>query len=117
MSGAKRRRRALSTLTGLGPPWGGTVASADGRSATRGYRFPSEVIQHGVWPYLRFTLSFRDVEDLLAERGIIVFLRFSRPVKLGTRFSPGKKQPKTAMTDKRRSGDAVKNAGMSPRQG
>jgi putative transposase len=37
-----------------------------------GYRFPSEVIQHGVWLYLRFTLSFRDVEDLLAERGIIV---------------------------------------------
>ena len=38
----------------------------------RGYRFLSEVIQHGVWLYLRFTLSFRDVEDLLAERGIIV---------------------------------------------
>src|ERR1700730_5192620 len=38
----------------------------------RGYRCPSEVIQHGVWLYLRFTLSFRDVEDLLAERGIIV---------------------------------------------
>src|SRR5476649_1272519 len=38
----------------------------------RGYRLPSEVIQHGVWLYLRFTLSFRDVEDLLAERGIIV---------------------------------------------
>ena len=37
-----------------------------------GYRFPSEVIQHGVWLYLRFTLSFRDVEDLLAERAIIV---------------------------------------------
>src|SRR5258708_28823394 len=38
----------------------------------RGYSFPSEVIMHGVWLYLRFTLSFRDVEDLLAERGIIV---------------------------------------------
>jgi len=38
----------------------------------RGYRFPSEVIQHGVWLYSRFTLSLRDVEDLLAERGIIV---------------------------------------------
>ena len=38
----------------------------------RCYRFPSEVIQHSVWLYLRFTLSFRDVEDLLAERGIIV---------------------------------------------
>src|SRR5919205_1600230 len=38
----------------------------------RGYRFPPEIIQRAVWFYLRFTLSFRDVEDLLAERGIIV---------------------------------------------
>jgi len=36
------------------------------------YRFPREVIQRAVWMYLRFTLSFRDVEDLLAERGITV---------------------------------------------
>ena len=38
----------------------------------RGYRFPPAIIQHAVWLYLRFTLSFRDVEDLLAERGVIV---------------------------------------------
>jgi putative transposase len=38
----------------------------------RGYRFPPVIIQHAVWLYLRFTLSFRDVQDLLAERGIIV---------------------------------------------
>ncbi len=37
-----------------------------------GYRFPSDVIQRAVWMYLRFTLSYRDVEDLLAERGIEV---------------------------------------------
>jgi putative transposase len=36
------------------------------------YRFPPEVIDHAIWLYLRFTLSFRDVEDLLAERGIAV---------------------------------------------
>jgi putative transposase len=30
------------------------------------------IIQHAVWLYLRFTLSFRDVQDPLAERGIIV---------------------------------------------
>ena len=34
------------------------------------HRFPPEVIQHAVWLYLRFTLSYRDVEELLAERGI-----------------------------------------------
>src|SRR3954451_2631775 len=37
-----------------------------------GYRFPSDIIQRAVWMYLRFTLSYRDVEELLAERGIIV---------------------------------------------
>ena len=37
-----------------------------------GFRFPSDVIQRAVWLYLRFTLSLRDVEDLLAERGVEV---------------------------------------------
>src|ERR1700716_1484305 len=37
-----------------------------------GYRFPPEIIQHAIWLYIRFTLSFRDVEDLLAERGIML---------------------------------------------
>ena len=36
------------------------------------HRFPPEIISHAVWLYHRFTLSFRDVEDLLAERGITV---------------------------------------------
>src|ERR1700758_852114 len=34
------------------------------------HRFPPEIIQHAIWLYLRFTLSYRDVEDLLAERGL-----------------------------------------------
>ena len=34
------------------------------------HRFPPEIIQHAVWLYARFTLSFRDVEDILFERGI-----------------------------------------------
>src|SRR3954447_8648784 len=37
-----------------------------------GYRFPRDIIQRAVWMYLRFTLSFRDIEELLAERGIAV---------------------------------------------
>jgi len=37
-----------------------------------GYRFPPTIISHAVWLYHRFCLSFRDVEDLLAERGIVV---------------------------------------------
>ena len=37
-----------------------------------GYRFPPEIISHAVWLYHRFGLSFRDAEDLLAQRGITV---------------------------------------------
>ena len=36
------------------------------------HRFPPEIISHAVWLYHRYCMSFRDVEDLLAERGIIV---------------------------------------------
>src|SRR5579864_1907647 len=42
------------------------------RSRYYGHRFPPEIISYAVWVYHRFCLSFRDVEDLLAERGIIV---------------------------------------------
>jgi hypothetical protein len=35
------------------------------------HRFPPDIIQHAVWLYLQFTLSYRDVEDLLAERGLM----------------------------------------------
>ena len=34
------------------------------------HRFPPDIIRHAVWLYARFTLSDRDVEDLLAERGL-----------------------------------------------
>ena len=37
-----------------------------------GYRFPPDIIAHAVWFYYRFSLSFRDVEDLLAQRGVTV---------------------------------------------
>lgn len=34
------------------------------------HQFPADVIRHAVWVYFRFSLSFRDVEELLAQRGI-----------------------------------------------
>ena len=36
------------------------------------HRFPSEIMSHAVWLYHRFCLSFREVEELLAERGLTV---------------------------------------------
>ena len=38
----------------------------------RRHRFPPQIISHAVWLYHRFSLSFRDVEDLLAQRGVEV---------------------------------------------
>ena len=44
----------------------------------RGFRFPWSIIRHAVWPYTRFTRSLRDVEGLLAERGITVSYETNR---------------------------------------
>lgn len=59
----------------------------------RRHRFPPEIIRHTVWLYARFTLSFRDVEEMLAERGIDVsnetvrrwFLKFGRKIAANPR--------------------------------
>jgi transposase-like protein len=42
------------------------------------HRFPPEVIRHTIWLYARFTLSYRDVEDLLAERGLDISYETAR---------------------------------------
>jgi hypothetical protein len=41
-------------------------------SLYKGYRFPPEIISYGIWLYHRFALSFRDIEELLAQRGSTV---------------------------------------------
>src|SRR5258705_7600061 len=51
------------------------------------HRFPPPVIQHSIWLYLRFTLSYRDVEELLAERGLEVSYETVRRWVL--KFGPG----------------------------
>ena len=53
-------------------PCGHPVASGMEKISYAGYRFPPEIIDQAIWLYLRFTLSLRDVEDLLAERGVAV---------------------------------------------
>ena len=37
-----------------------------------GHRYPTEIISHAVWLYFRFALSYRDIEELLAARGVIL---------------------------------------------
>jgi putative transposase len=58
-------------LSGLIMVGGGqSVGSAS--PSYRGHRYPAEVISHCVWLYHRFPLSFREVEELMLERGVIV---------------------------------------------
>src|SRR5712675_2387060 len=52
----------------------------------RRHRFPPPIIEHAIWLYLRFTLSYRDVEELLAERGLNVSETVRRWV---LKFGPG----------------------------
>ena len=64
------------------------------------HRFPPEIIRHTVWLYAHFTLSFRDVEDLLAERGLDIsyettqrwFLKFGGTIARNLR----RKRPKSS---------------------
>src|SRR5208337_2669652 len=82
------RKRVASGLSGMGNDmsydghchgalglrrsrWPGSPTRMNKISYT-GYRFPPEIIHQAIWLYLRFTLSLRDVEDLLAERGVAV---------------------------------------------
>src|SRR5437763_13650817 len=58
-----------------------------GELSYRRHRFPPPVIQHAIWLYLRFTLSYRDVEELLAERGLEVSYETVRRWVL--KFGPG----------------------------
>jgi transposase-like protein len=53
------------------------------------HRFPPEIIRHAVWLYLRFTLSYRDVEELLAERGLEISYETVRRwvLKFGPQFA------------------------------
>jgi putative transposase len=65
-----------------------------------GYRFPSTIISQCVWWYFRFSLSYRDIEEMMAERGIVVTYESIREwcVKFGAtrrreRRMPGFKSP------------------------
>ena len=88
----------------------------------RGYRFPPAIISHAVWLYYRFSLSFRDVEDLLAERGVTVTyeairqwsLRFGLAYARRLRHRRGRqgdtwylREPRRLITDKLRSYSAA----------
>ena len=63
-----------------------------------GHRYPTEIISHAVWLYFRFTLSFRDIKEPLAYRGIIVTYEAIRQwtLKFGQTYAKAllRRQPK-----------------------
>src|SRR5689334_9201986 len=68
----------------------------------RRHRFPPPVIQHSIWLYLRFTLSYRDVEELLAERGLEVSYETVRRwvLKFGSRIARRLRRSRPRPTDR-----------------
>ena len=70
--------------------------------AFKGHRFPPEIIAYSVWSYFRFPLSLRDVENLLAARGIIVSYETIRKWvgKFGTKYAASIRRDRPAPSDK-----------------
>ena len=65
------------------------------------YRYPSQIIGHAVWLYHRFTLSFRDIEDILSSRGIQVSYESIRQwcLKLAPGFAKKLKRQQNPLGD------------------
>jgi len=68
----------------------------------KGFRFPREIVAYAVWVYHRFALSTADVEDLLAERGVIVSRETIRlwVNRFGPHFADCMKRDRPAAADK-----------------
>src|SRR6267154_572640 len=78
----------------------------------RRHRFPPAVIQHAIWLYLRFTLSYRDVEDLLVERGLEVS---NETIRRWVLRPHGDVQASTSGTPQQRFGCQTRNHKRLPR--
>ena len=77
----------------------------------RRHRFPAEIIQHAIWLYARFTLSYRDVEELPAERGLDISYETVR--RLVLKFGPA--IARRLRRRRPRPSDRWHLVGMSPR--
>mgnify|MGYP001497840276 CR=1 FL=1 len=77
------------------------------------HRFPPDIIRHAVWLYFRFTLSFRDVEEMLAQRGIEVSYETIRcwTVKFGPLIARNLKRRRSAPSPRWHLDEVVCNIG------
>jgi putative transposase len=78
------------------------MTKAKQSGAFKGHRFPSEIIFYAVWAYFRFPMSFRDVEDLLYKRGVIVSYETIRSWvgKFGRQYAKVIRRDRPAPSDK-----------------
>ncbi|MEW2489843.1 IS6 family transposase [Streptomyces sp. NPDC048411] len=74
----------------------------DGPPPYKGHRYPVEVISHCVWLYFRFPLSFREVEELMLEHGVIVSYETVRRwcLKFGQQYANGLRRRRPQPGDK-----------------
>ena len=72
------RRRGVVRLAGPVEPHGTVPGMTTSANPHRGFRFPAEVIEHAVWLSYCFSLSLRDVEVILAARGVVVWHETTR---------------------------------------
>src|ERR1700747_1283645 len=98
----------VTPLRACGPA-GGSVAKGMKKISYRRHRFPPEIIQQAIWLYLRFTLSYRDVEELLAERGLNVSYETVRRwvLKFGSAIARRLRQRRSRSSDPRATADVA----------
>jgi putative transposase len=67
-----------------------------------GFRFPAEIISHGMWLYHRFPLSFREVEEMMLQRGVVVSRETVRQwcAKFGQTYANGLRRRRSRPGDK-----------------
>ncbi len=77
------------------------MTKAKHSGAIKGYPFPPEIIAYAVWSYFQFPLNLRDVEDLLAARGIVVSYETIRKWagKFGTKYAASIRRDRPAPSD------------------
>ena len=73
-----------------------------GEVSYKGHRYPAEIIAHCVWLYFRFPLSFREVEELMLDRGVIVSYETIRRwcAKFGQAYANGLRRRRPRPGDK-----------------
>jgi putative transposase len=76
---------------------------------SKGYHFPPEIISHAMWLYFRFSLSYRDVEELMAQRGIVLTYETIRKwcLKFGQLYANTLRHHRPCCGDKRHLDETV----------